>query len=202
VYRIEAAHGRLLGTISAPDALHRPVAAAYDPAAAEVYVVDSATHDIKVFAAQAGTVRRVIGARGTEPGEFNFPVDIAYDGGLLWVVDAGNGRVQVLTRDGKPVSCIGRLGDAPGDLALPKSIAFDSEGHVYVVDARFENVQIFDRAGQLLLAFGGEGTAAGEFALPGGLCIDGDDRIWVCDTYNGRVQVFGYLKAGEAHDTP
>jgi DNA-binding beta-propeller fold protein YncE len=201
VHRLDAATGQSLGTLAAPEVLQRPVAAAYDPVAAEIYVVDSSTHDIKVFG-RDGRLRRVIGTRGTGPGELNFPVAVAYNEQTLWVVDAGNGRVQALTPAGLPLSSLGQLGDAPGDLALPKGVAFDSEGHLYVVDARFENVQIFDRTGQLLLSFGSEGKGPGQFALPGGITIDENDRIWVCDTYNGRIQVFQYLKAGASHATP
>ena len=117
-------------------------------------------------------------------------------------MDAGNGRVQSLTPSGQPLTAIGQLGDAPGDLALPKGVALDSDGHIYVVDARFENIQIFAPDGQLLLTVGSEGKGAGQFALPGGIAIDAHDRIWVCDTYNGRVQVFQYTKAGASHATP
>ena len=87
----------------------------------------------------------------------------------------------------------GRVGDAPGDLALPKGVAVDSQGHLYVVDARFENVQIFDREGRLLLSFGEEGNAPGEFWLPSGIHVDSTDRIWVCDSYGRRVQVFDFI---------
>ena len=200
VYRLNAATGTFLGTLTAPDVLQRPVAAAYDPDAAAVYIVDSSTHDIKVFDRE-GRLCRVIGKRGTGPGEFNFPVDITCRGQTLWVVDSGNGRIQALTPAGQPLSAVGQLGDAPGDLALPKSVAFDSDGHLYAVDARFENIQIFGPVGELLLSFGGEGPGPGQFALPGGISIDENDRIWVCDTYNGRIQVFQYMKAG-ANATP
>ncbi len=201
VYRLNAANGQLIGRLTAPEVLQRPVAVAYDPAAAVTYVVDSSTHDIKVFGDDGG-LRRVIGTRGTEPGQFNFPVDIACAGGAVWVVDAGNGRVQALSPAGQPLAAVGQLGDAPGDLALPKGVAVDSDGHLYVVDARFENFQIFDRDGRLLLAVGSEGKGPGQFALPGGIAVDAKDRIWVCDTYNGRIQVFQYMKAGDSHASP
>jgi DNA-binding beta-propeller fold protein YncE len=102
--------------------------------------------------------------------------------------------VQGLTTAGEPVVALGQAGDAPGDLALPKAVALDSDDHVYVVDSRFENVQVFDRSGRLLLSFGREGTDPGEFWLPAGVFVDARDRIWICDTYNSRVQVFEYLK--------
>jgi len=136
---------------------------------------------------------RIIGRRGTKPGEFNYPCDITFANNLLWITDSGNHRVQAVRPTGEPVASFGQAGDAPGDLALPKGIAVDPDGHVYVTDGRFENVQVFDSSGRLLLVLGEEGVGPGEFWLPGGVFIDERSRIWICDTYNGRVQVFEYL---------
>ena len=193
IHQFFADASQLPATLRLPEDVRRPVALRYEQTTGELFVVDVVSHDIKVLGTD-GTLRRVIGRRGVHPGEFNFPCDIAGDGRTLWVADAGNHRVQGLTLAGDPVTTFGQAGDAPGDLALPKSIAMDSDGHLYVVDARYENVQIFDQAGRLLLAFGAEGTGPGEFWLPGGIFIDGNDRIWVCDIYNGRLQVFDYLR--------
>ena len=193
VYRLSDGTGALLESLRLPEEVVRPVALAYDEEAAELYVVDVAAHRINVLGAD-GRLRRIIGRRGAGPGEFNFPCDIATDGELIWIADTGNARVQGLTRTGEPVASFGQAGDAPGDLALPKGVALDSDGNLHVVDARFENIQVFDREGHLLLFFGGEGTGPGEFWLPGALFIDENDRMWVCDTYNGRVQVFDYVK--------
>ena len=107
---------------------------------------------------------------------------------------AGFEAVVAAYLDGRPGAIFGQAGDAMGDLAFPKGIAFDSDGQVYVVDSRFENVQIFEPSGQLLLFFGEEGVGPGQFWLPSGLFIDQMDRIWVCDSYNSRIQVFQYLK--------
>jgi len=171
----------------------RPVALHYDDAREELFVVDVAAHDIKVFGID-GRLVRVIGQRGKLAGEFNYPCDIAGTDGMIWVADTGNQRVQRLTYNGDPVVIFGEAGDAPGQMALPKGIAADSDGNLYVVDARFENVQIFDRSGNLLLVLGEEGTGPGQFWLPGGIFIDPNDRVWICDTYNRRVQVLDRIK--------
>ncbi|MEW6072973.1 MAG: 6-bladed beta-propeller [Planctomycetota bacterium] len=198
VYQCSADTGELIHALILPEAGARPVAAYCDRATGELFVVDIAAHDVKVLDAE-GDVSRVLGRRGEEPGEFNYPCDIKGQGDMLWIADAGNHRVQGITRSGQPVVAFGRAGDAPGDLALPKGIALDTDGHVYVVDARFENVQVFDAAGRLLLFFGGEGDGPGEFWLPAGIYIDERDRIWICDSYNRRVQVFDYLRQGDVH---
>ena len=174
--------------------LLRPVGITYVPQRQEFYVVDGGAHTIVVFD-RTGRLVRTIGGRGTQPGEFNYPTHIAFDGtARLAIADTGNFRVQVLDLDGKCQRVLGQKGDAAGDFALPKGVAFDSEGHLYVVDAQFENFQIFDDEGRLLLAVGREGSAPGQFALPAGLTVDAHDRVWIADAANRRVQVFQYLK--------
>ncbi len=181
------------------DDIKRPVAVRYNADRQELFVVDVAAHDIKVLSRE-GRLIRVIGRRGSKPGEFNFPCDIADDGTLIWVADTCNQRIQGLTYLGEPVVTFGEAGDAPGKMALPKGVAVDSQGNVYVVDARFENVQIFDRMGNLLLVIGKEGIGFGQFSLPSGIFIDISDRVWICDTYNKRIQVLNPIRGATAGD--
>jgi streptogramin lyase len=192
VFHISARTGTLLRELPVADTVQRPVALYFDARYNELFVVDSASHDIKVFDV-GGSLKRIIGKRGSALGEFNFPLDLIPDGDTFWVVDTGNHRIQQISRLGEPITSFGAAGDAPGSLALPKGVAIDSDGHVYVVDGRFENVQVFDRKGNLLLFFGDEGTGPGEFWLPSGIQIDRNDRIWISDVYNRRIQVFDYV---------
>lgn len=192
IHRLSSRTGALIETLRTPEDVSRPVAVGFDREAGELYVADVLAHDIKVLDRDAKLLR-IIGKRGSGPGEFNFPCDVVFDSDRIWVVDAGNHRVQSLKPDGTPLASVGQAGDAPGDLALPKGVAVDRDGHVYVVDGRFENVQVFDRQGRLLTVFGEEGNGPGEFWLPSGIYVDFENRIWVCDSYNRRLQVFDYL---------
>lgn len=155
-----------------------------------------------------GQLLRLVGGRGTAPGQFNYPAALCCTewpagggptaaGARIVVADSMNFRVQVLDPAGRPVLCFGQKGDAAGDFSLPRDVAVDSEGHLYVLDSQFENVQVFDEHGRLLMAFGEEGRGPGEFYLPSGITIDPQDRIWIADTYNRRVQVFQYLRESE-----
>lgn len=197
IHRLSSTSGELLETLRLPEDLIRPAALIYREEDRSLIVADVLAHDLKILETN-GHVRRIIGQRGSAPGQFNFPSDIADDGRMIWVADTGNQRVQGLSYTGEPLVSFGQAGDAPGDLALPKAVATDSDGHVYIVDGRFENVQVFDRKGRLLMFLGEEGTGPGEFWLPAGLFIDADDRIWVCDSYNRRIQVFDYVKRAPA----
>lgn len=157
-----------------------------------VYVVDTMRHKVVIVSA-AGQVIDTFGSRGSAPGQFNFPTNIARGrDGRLFVTDAMNFRVQVFDATGQPQQAFGRLGDASGDFEKPKGIALDSAGHVYVVEGLHDVVQIFDDAGQLLLSFGGSGAGDGQLWLPSGIAI-ANDVVYVADSSNRRVQMFEYL---------
>lgn len=194
--------GRNIGAIG-PGVLTRPSGVAVDPASGRIFVADAAAHEVVVFDG-AGSVQRRLGGRGVEPGQFNFPTNVALDReGRLYVSDSLNFRVQVFDAELQPLRRIGGPGDRPGSFSQPKGLAIDGDRHLYVVDAHFESIQIFDDAGRLLLTFGREGHGPGEFWLPAGIHVDGRNRIWIADTYNRRVQVFQYLpEAGTSGAEP
>jgi len=172
------------------DAPGRPAGLAFVPESGRLYVSDLAEGAILAYDAEG----RRTGILDAGEVSLGAPTHLAYHPATgLVVSDALAGRLVRLDPDGRLLGTIGAPGDAPGDLALPKGVAVDSQGNIYVVDARFENVQLFDADGHLLMAFGQEGSGEGEFWLPAGLCIDPRDRIWVADTYNCRVQVFEFL---------
>jgi sugar lactone lactonase YvrE len=195
VFKPDGEFGRMLDTA---DWLKRPSALAIDRARQLLYVVDTPAHDVKVVDLPTGTVRGVIGRRGEERGEFNFPSFATLDGqGRLAVTDSMNMRIQIFDAEGRLVSAFGKHGDGSGDFSAPKGVALDSDGHVYVTDAGFDNIQVFDESGKLLLFLGTSGQEAGKFWLPTGLLIDAQDRIYVADSYNKRVQIFQYLGGGD-----
>lgn len=199
IYQFKA-DGTFIRHVNLAGEVGRPTSISWASEEALLFVLDTQEHNIKAYTLDR-QLKRVIGTRGVMPGEFNFPLDILYSNGSLWVVDSGNGRVQRLDRDGKHLQTIGKIGKNPGDFALPKSIAMDSAGNIYVTDARFENIQLFNPDGQLLMHLGGEGSGIGSFSLPSGLFISQSDRIWVCDSYNHRLQVFQLINKDINHDT-
>lgn len=196
VFRPDGKFQGFLGEIDGEGIFKRPTGMAFDPGRQVIYLTDTLLHKVLVLDLK-GRVLRSFGKRGAGPGEFNYPVAVAFRQDHLYVVDAMNFRVQILNLDGRPLGRFGRAGDGSGTFSKPKSIALDSEGHIYVVDSLFEVVEVFDQEGRFLLDFGGTGSDPGQFQLPTGIFIDPADRIYVADSYNSRVQVFQYLTAGE-----
>lgn len=169
-----------------------------DPKGDRIYVVDiggvqSKAHRIRVFDPVKGTHLFDFGTRGAAPGEFNFPYDLAVGkDGRLYVVDAGNFRIQVFDHDGKYLSEFGAIGTQLGSFARPKEIAVDPDGNLYIIDAVMGNFQIFDPEGQLLLAVGrrGEQDEPARYMLPSGIHIDENGRVYVVDQWFRKIDIF------------
>ena len=185
------ASGRPIGIIG-DTVLERPTGMARDPVSGEIFVADSAAHDIKVFDA-ADRLVRTLGRRGIAAGEFNGPTHLSFSDGRLYVTDTLNARVQVLSGDGDPVAEVGQRGLYIGNLVRPKGIVADRDGHIYVIESYYDHVLVFNAAGELLLPIGGTGNGAGQFFLPAGAWSDAGERLFIADMFNGRVVVFDYL---------
>ncbi len=178
-----------------------------DPEGRRVYAVDlggvsSENHRVRMFDATTGEHLGDIGRRGSGPGEFNLPRDLAIGaGGRLYVVDGGNFRVVVFDRDGRYLTSFGSIGKQYGQFARPKEIAVDRDGNVYVVDAAFGNFQIFNPDGELLLFVGerSERDAPARYMLPSGIAVDEDGRVFMVDQWFRRIDVFrpARLAAGQ-----
>ncbi len=186
-------NGKFLNNLGEIGEFERPVGVVVDNQRELVYIADTLKHDIRVFNFDGERVS-IIGKRGLEPGEFNFPTSLALDkAGRLYVVDSMNFRIQVIDPDNEEIGIIGEQGGGYGQFSRPKGVAVDSDGNVYVSDAAFGNVQMFDPAGALLLVIGKPGGHPGEFLLPADMTVDAQDRIYIADLGNKRIQIFQYL---------
>ena len=185
----------------------RPTALAVSRDGQRIHVVDTGgvegdSHCVWLLDAQ-GRELGVIGKRGRGPGEFNLPVDAAIaPDGVLWVLDAGNFRVQAFGADGRFLRQFGSVGSGVGQLARPRGLAVDRDGLVCISDAAFCNVQIFDPDGRMLLAIGERasppaGDAPGRYLLPAKLAADETGRLYVVDQFLHKVEVLRRLDDAE-----
>jgi len=176
--------------------LSQPTGVALDKPSGRIYLVDTGSHEVKIFARDGALLRRV-GGRGNGPGKFNYPTMIwMTDAGEFLVSDSLNFRTQVFDAEGNFLRQYGAVGDGAGFQPQSKGIATDSHGHVYITDSTLHAVQIFDSSGTFLYRLGLRGDGSGEFWLPAGIFIGERDTIYVADSYNGRIQVFRYTGGG------
>ena len=189
--------GKLLKKIGGPEHFERLTSVTVNPEGTLIYAVDiggvsSDKHLVRVFDGD-GKHKMDIGKRGTGPGEFNLPRDLAIEkDGKLYVVDGGNFRVVVFDRDGKYLTTFGSVGRQLGQFSRPKEIAADFEGNIYVVDSAFGNFQIFNPDGELLLfvCTREERDGPARYVLPSGIAVDEDGRVYVADQWFRKIDVF------------
>lgn len=190
--------GDFLQVIGSQKELKRPSGVAVSSDGKLVYVVDTGgvdnnDHRVYIYESDTGNLVKWFGGRGTGPGEFNLPLQVATaKDGTVYVVDGGNFRVKAFDRDGNYKLAWGEVGKKYGNFSRPKGVAVDKGGNVYVADAAFGNVQLFNEKGELLMFIGtrGQGGGAGEFSLPAGVAVDEDGRIYMVDQYFRKVDVF------------
>jgi len=173
-------------------ALQQPTGLAIEKTTGDIYLLDTSQHQLLVLNA-AGELKKRIGQRGINSGEFNFPTHLQLSNNRLLVTDAMNFRIQIFDLQGKHLGEFGKAGQSSGYLSRPKGVAMDQQGHIYIVDGLLNNIQLFNVQGQLLLAMGEQGQQIGEFWLPTGIYINEQQKIYVADSHNRRVQVFRYM---------
>lgn len=188
--------GLHLKTLGDTEDLGRPTGVAVSGDGSRIYVVDRADNDSErhriVILDSIGRKIGEFGRRGSGPGEFNIPVQAAVGpDGRVYVLDAGNFRIQIFAPDGQFLHAFGRNGTAVGSFARPRGLALDRNGHVYVSDAFFGNFQIFDPSGELLLAVGqlSPQDAPGHYGLISGLAVDETGRVYVADQLFNKIEV-------------
>lgn len=190
------------------DQLDRPTGIAIDRRRQLLYVVDgsqvkSQHHRVEVFSLR-GEHLRTIGTRGADPGNFNFPTNVAVaPDGRLYVVDMLNFRIQVFDPDGGLLAMFGAPGaGAPGTFDKAKAAAFDAFGNVYVVDSAQGFVQLFNPEHQVLMAFGGHAELPGYMAVPNCIVIDSKNTIYVGDFARRAVSVYQLINTTAEDSKP
>jgi DNA-binding beta-propeller fold protein YncE len=157
-----------------------------------------------------GRVLVTLGGRGTEAGAFDEPADVDPTNGLeIFVADAGNGRVQHFSRNGKYVEAlpIGRVD--PGDRTSARQPLFDAgrdgsdaradgrpiavastpNGDVFVLDARENAVIRFDRQRRPEPFAGGFDAREGRLVEPVAMALSGQ-TVFVADAGIGGIVAY------------
>jgi tripartite motif-containing protein 71 len=141
--------------------------------------------------AASGNVCRAANT-GSLPGQLSGPRGIAVTaGGNIWVVDAGNSRLQKFSPTGAVLNTISGEGTEPGKLKAPTSITVAPDGSIWVADTGNNRIEQWSSSLAFVRAVGKEGTGGGEFKSPAAIEADSSGTIWVGDKGNNRVEVFG-----------
>jgi sugar lactone lactonase YvrE len=128
-------------------------------------------------------------------GRFFGPRDVAVSDDAIYVVDTGNERVQLFTRDGTFVDAWGGYGSGPDQLIEPVGIALGPDGNVYVADSGNARISIFTPDGEPVRQWP---VAAWPAPAPGGLppayqpylAFDADGNLYATASNAGQVLMF------------
>ena len=155
-----------------------------------IYVCETENKRIQILNEDL-TYRSDFGSKGSDPGQFKFPGDIAINRiGEVLIADYGNDRIQVFSPEGQFLYMFNKRGPGMEDLKRPISVSIDSDGFVYVLEYIACRISIFDNKGNFIKTFGKSGVNAGEFHRPYGLTVDMNNYVYASDTSNNRIQLF------------
>jgi hypothetical protein len=158
-------------------AASRPIHSMAQSADGRWFLTDELNHRLVIV--EPDGMRRQVGGPGYGAGEFLHPrglallADPATGRERLYVCDAGNHRIQILTLDGHPLGAFGGFGagpaqfNAPSDIAIARPRVGCSTGVddplLAIADERNDRVQVFDPDGVFVAAIG----ASAQDARPG-----------------------------------
>ena len=97
-----------------------------------VYVSDNGSSSLFKFN-KKGELMKIVGRKGTQPGEFSNPNVIKVINDKLYVCDCGNHRVQILNTELEYGNSFRCYGDGDGQFNRPNGIAEDRNRNLYSV---------------------------------------------------------------------
>ena len=151
----------------------------------EVMVCDDKYSCVMVYTKELEYVRQ-IGSPGEGPGQFNIIRDVSSDEhGNLYVSDAHNHRIQVLSNGGEYLRSIGYDGNR---LDFPFGVCLSGQ-YVYVADNDNHNISVYTTMGGHVTTLGQWGRNKSEYSCPCKVYTNKDGYIYVCDYDNNRVKI-------------
>ena len=154
-----------------------------------IAVADTHYHRIVLFD-HDGVVRGMFGQRGSEPGDFVYPVSITQDPDEnLYICEYGqNDRVQKFRPDGTFLLQFGGPGTAAGQFQRPSGIVW-YDHRLYIVDAFNNRIQVYTDEGKLVEILG-ESDRIAEVHYPYDITVDQHGDLLVVEYGAGRVSKF------------
>src|ERR1041385_2134294 len=205
------------GGLATNATLNRPVSVTID-VAGNLYICDSASHNIRRVSLASGIITRYAGSGlaaffgdgGQATGaSLMFPLGVATDkSGNLYIADAGNNCIRRVSPGGVIATVAGngnRAGFA-GDgaaatvalLNIPSDVAVDGSGSLFIADSGNNRIRKVDGASGIISTIAGTnsngfsgdgGPALGAMLdFPWGLMTDAAGSFYFADRLNNRVK--------------
>jgi DNA-binding beta-propeller fold protein YncE len=187
VYDSTGKFRRALGKLSEEESyFESPAGIAIDNATGKIYVCDMHRHMVVVLDNRGRLVAKV-GKRGggDGPGDFKLPTQAVIHDGELFILDAGNTRIQIFDTALHFRRAI-NLPYADGRTGL----AVDDQGNIYVSNPVVDRIEVLTRAGRPLYRFDLASLKAAYLGQPAGLWISQRSCLYVIDEQKHVVNLF------------
>jgi DNA-binding beta-propeller fold protein YncE len=163
-----------------------PAGIAIDKATGLVYVCDRQRHIIVVMDDRGRPISQIgkLGG-GDQSGEFRFPSQVVVEGGELFVLDAGNTRIQILDPAGHFRRAI------PLTYADHRTgLAVDGRDNIYVSNFVLNQIEVHSHDADRLYIFDLSTVQGEKFIHPSSLWVDAGYCLYVVDSQSNRVGLF------------
>jgi hypothetical protein len=134
-------HAFALESSVSPDERRKLVFGSIEVTGEHIFVPVSSIGTVAVHD-PSGRVVRYIGHKGNNPGEMNFPVDVAVRGDLIMVLDKMRFNVICFTAADRFLGEFGGKGMSPGWFYHPTLLDADDQGQVYIGQIFQNKIQV------------------------------------------------------------
>ena len=153
-----------------------------------LYVSDTGNKRVQV-SDQNGVFVRAIGGPGSEPGQFNEPVGLAFHGDTLLVADAWNGRIQRLDVNGVPRGAVPIGGWENRSVANKPYLAVDDRGRIFVTAPAPNQVTVVSPDGRAQ-PWPRPSDGRGRLGTPTGVEAGPHGQLYVTESSGGALSVY------------
>ena len=156
----------------------------------KLFVCDRHNNRIQVF--QKEEFIYSFGQHGTEPGNFNEPIDIAVNSNenQIFVTDNCNHRVQVFSPQGQFLKIFGNFSNVSARLRHPFGIYYTPEKFLLVSSYGTNSVLVFKEDESLFLEIKGTSQGSQRFTTPCGVVMTKNRQIVIASHYKNRLIVY------------
>jgi DNA-binding beta-propeller fold protein YncE len=182
------------GELTDPYALFGPRGIAVDQQG-NLVVTDTGNKRILHFTPDGQLIQQA-GGGGVILGRFEEPTAVEVDPqtGFVFVADAWNRRVQVLSADLEPLAEWPVPGWSSREIFHKPSITRAANGDIYLTDPQLFRVIVLSPLGEIKAAFGSYGPELNRFGLPNGISYDpAANQVLVADADNNRILAYPAL---------
>jgi hypothetical protein len=122
--------------------LLQPNGIAMDEAAGEIYILDAAASNVKVFNTDGGYLSaRTIEAKSTSAS------GLAVDSKWLYLADRFQDYIKVIDKTTKTISTFAEYGSAEGQLKTPTDVGLDGDGKVFITNSNNLRLEVYGKEG-------------------------------------------------------